>query len=241
MKTKELFKEIKLIINSKPDISEKEIEAYLENQLSHQSLQERLIILNDIQTELKNNILEQQANESSGIGRIISMLFGKNYLLPDMPLDLIISKIADSLNIIIDTFDQFIASANVLLYPGDKRINNVRELFALIIEEKKDTDSLLNIFEKSKKIFTELEKVHQISTYNIIEQFVINQLSPEEISKIYKGTAKFGWLRDADLYKIYCEQFNKFLNWINNEDKKDFYKELRSEFDHQLLIREDKQ
>ena len=240
MKIENIINEIMLILDSEPNITEEAIETFLEKKLSHLPLQEKLNRLSDIQTKLKSIIIEHQTHEKSGVARMVSKLMGQDYLQPDIPPDLMISKIADALNIIIDTFDQFVTSANVLLYPGDKRIENVRELLALIIEDKKDTGYLLNVFEKSKKIFTELEKAHQMSTYNIIEQFVINQLHPEEISKMYKGTAKFGWLRDADLYKIYCEQFTKFLNWINHKEKKDFYIELRSEFDRQLLIRENK-
>lgn len=211
---------------------EREIERYLNTELSGTDLQERLRLLQELAKEFSGMQPRSEVRDagtiSGEIHRLVSHFLGAPGDTDDISPHELADKFAGSLNTLFDSVNRIVSVINVTLLGQSQELETIRKVIGSNIKgESTDYASIKEYLERIQKAFLVAHKSFQTSATTIIKE-VLEELDPKTMADTKTSALKFGPLRKAELYDMYEEKYARCKRWFDSEQ---FIERLLREFE----------
>lgn len=209
------------------------IEEFLESRLGKLSEQERnetLARLMDEFSEIPDPETRDLLADNRVMGRIFSLLLGKDVSSTQLSASELIQKLAESLNTIFDSMNRLIGTINKTLYgetsgkkPDDKTI---RHVIGSHIRGGADLESIEDHLTQINRAFLISQQAFKESVRTTLAR-VLAEIDPEALEPEIGSAFSVGLFRRAKLYDVYKSKFIPIKKWFESDKfMEDFLREF---------------
>ena len=213
--------------------AEPSIERFLEARLgtlSENDQKELLARLIDEFSEIPDPETRDLLADNRVMGRIFSLLLGKDVSSTQLSASELIQKLAESLNTIFDSMNRLISTINKTLYgnPPGKRYDDktIRHVIGSHIKDGTELASIEDHLTQINRAFLTSQQAFKESVRSTLAR-VLDEIDPENLEQETSGGLAVGPFRRWKLYGVYKGKHKQIKKWFESDKfMEDFLREF---------------
>jgi hypothetical protein len=172
--------------------------------------------------------------ETGELPRLLSLLLGKRVSKLDLSSEEFLEKLSYSLNTIFDTLNQIISLIHTTLLGRKEEMETIRLIIGSALKGEGAPDSLQNYLNQIREAFLISHRAFRQAAQKKIRD-LMNELDPDRIAEMGRGTLDFSPFHKGKLFEIYKEEFMKCQGWLESgrlmeEILKEFEKNCQKQY-----------
>jgi len=221
-----LVDELKRVYSRDPQNGALLIEEFLTEKLSGFSQEQKLAILKNIRSFFPSHNTENGFNASQLMPLLSSFILGESLSDGEISPEELADKMISALNKLFETLNEVMSVINNVIIGQDLQLATIRQVLGKCMDG--DNESLDAYLHRIKEVFLVAYEAFQKSSEVQIAK-LLKELDPMQLEEELSTNLKFGALRKAALYEIYCDKFKKCEEWFNSAR---FKQDLLREFEN---------
>ncbi len=213
-----LVSELRSIYEKAPDQAPMLMEQHLEMRLSDLPPEQKCATLSAIRSHFMPGIPEQgQVHEPPLASRpvwadLAGLILGKA-AVKDLNSAELSEKLAAALNTLFETINDIMAVINRTLTGQKEEFATIRQVIGRSISG--ENEPLEDYLYKIKEVFLVSHTAFQKTAEEEIKK-LLSELDPDNIEKEQDRGLKFGPMRKAELYDMFCHRFDRCEKWFKS-------------------------
>ena len=200
------------------------LESYLEDELGHLGLSERVAVLEGVVKDLGASLPPDDTigdDNRLQCARLASLLLGEEADTTAIPPENFSENLADSLNTVFDTLDEIINLINATLYGKKNRQESIRRIIDSELKGKTGDATIKRYLDQIREAFLIVYEASSQAADTLLKR-VLSEIDPGSTT-LQRGILKFGPMRKAELYDIYWNKFRTCREALKPEKTKELF------------------
>ncbi len=211
-----LAAEIDKMVHDRGSNAERAVEAYLEKEFAALSPEGKMEALDLLIAEFRQDggiRTKTKDLDTTLVAKLFSMLLGERIGEVDIASEVVIERLATSLNTVFDSLNELIIGINATLMGRTSGTETIRFVIGSQLEQGGESKSLESYVAQIKEAFAIAHQAYQDAAMTKMRE-ILNELDPKKIEKSAEGKLKFGPLRKAELFDLYQDKHRTLSNWL---------------------------
>jgi len=237
MDMESLAAEIRTLYRENPSKAESSIETFLQRAWQGYPPSERSTLLGQLLEHCRGMSLDGDAKripETGEFPRLLSLLLGEKVSASDLCSEEFLDKLARSLNTLFDTLNQIIGVIHTTFLGQKGEMETIRMIIGSTLKGEEQSGSLQNYLNQIREAFLISHRAFRQAAQKKIRD-LMNELDPDRIAEMGRGTLDFSPFHKGKLFEIYKEEFMKCQGWLESgrlmeEILKEFEKNCQKQY-----------
>jgi len=209
-----LAHQLRSIFESNPRDAARLIENHLERELSGLPLPDRYTLLKEVRSRFPDGKADAGSHglASSPVwSELAGLILGRATSNAELNSQEVLEKLASSLNALFEAINDIMAVINSTLTGQQEEFATIRQVIGKSMSG--EIEPLENYLHKIKEVFLISHEAFQMAAEEEVRKF-LTELDPGELEQDLGTGLKFGPLRKAELYDVFCARFETCENWF---------------------------
>jgi hypothetical protein len=212
-----LAAEIDKMFHNRGSHAETAVEAYLQKEFAALSPDGKMEALDCLIARFRQvgGGIQAKAPEldTTLVAKLFSMLLGERLGEVDIASEIVVERLATSLNTVFDSLNELITGINATLLGTVSSTETIRFVIGSQLEQGGESKSLETYVAQIKEAFAIAHQAYQDAAMTKMRE-ILRELDPKKIEKSAEGKLKFGPLRKAELFDLYQDKHRTLTNWL---------------------------
>jgi hypothetical protein len=211
-----LAAEIDKMVHDRGSHAETAVEAYLQKEFAALSPTGKMEALDRLIATFRQDggmRAKREDIDTTLLAKLFSLLLGERLGEVDISSEVVIERLAKSLNTVFDSLNELIIGINATLMGRNSGTETIRFVIGSQLEQEGESKSLESYVAQIKEAFAIAHQAYQDAAMTKMRE-ILTELDPKKIEKSAEGKLKFGPLRKAELFDLYQDKHRTLSNWL---------------------------
>jgi hypothetical protein len=212
-----LAAQIEKMVHHQGSHAEAAVEAYLQKAFAALSPNEKMDALDRLIARFRQDDGDIQAKapelDTTLVAKLFSTLLGERLGEVDITSEVVVERLATSLNTVFDSLNELVTGINATLLGSVSGTETIRFVIGSHLEQGGESTSLESYVAQIKEAFAIAHQAYQDAAMTKMRE-ILRELDPKKIEKSAEGKLKFGPLRKAELFDLYQDKHRTLSNWL---------------------------